>query len=206
MPLWGKQDVASNSDIAAVMQVNKATTTANQTSLYKNTTTGAFIADMKIGQFAADTNEVKATAGIPHSGWVLRKEGTGGRAGRVTYEVLVAGGSIGVPDGTDDTNLPDYTLRFTTQPTSASAQTGNVNIVSVAASTPTGATLAYKWQRWTGSVWADIPNTAGVWFNNTSPTLVANVAVANANTVRVLVSTTGANTITSSNATITLLP
>ena len=32
---------------------------------------------------------------VTHSGWVLRREGTGGRAGRVTYETLVASGSIG---------------------------------------------------------------------------------------------------------------
>lgn len=33
--------------------------------------------------------------GVPHAGWVLRTEGTGGRAGRVQYEVLVAMGSLG---------------------------------------------------------------------------------------------------------------
>jgi hypothetical protein len=43
--------------------------------------------------------------GIPHTGWVLRTEGTGGRAGRVQYEVLVAGGIVS--DGSDDTILPD---------------------------------------------------------------------------------------------------
>ena len=32
---------------------------------------------------------------VTHSGWVLRTEGTGGRAGRVFYETLVATGSIG---------------------------------------------------------------------------------------------------------------
>ena len=36
--------------------------------------------------------------GIPHAGWVLRTEGTGGRAGRVQYEVLVAMGSLGQTD------------------------------------------------------------------------------------------------------------
>jgi hypothetical protein len=43
---------------------------------------------------------------IPHTGWVLRKEGTGQRAGRVQYEVLVAGG-ITSGDGSDDSQLPD---------------------------------------------------------------------------------------------------
>jgi hypothetical protein len=32
---------------------------------------------------------------VTHSGWVLRTEGTGGRAGRVFYETLVAMGSMG---------------------------------------------------------------------------------------------------------------
>jgi hypothetical protein len=40
-----------------------------------------------------------------HTGWVIRKEGTGGRAGRVSYEVLVAGGPTS--DGSDDTILSD---------------------------------------------------------------------------------------------------
>ena len=44
--------------------------------------------------------------GISHSGWNLRTEGTGGRAGRVQYETLVAMGSMST-DGSDDTVLPD---------------------------------------------------------------------------------------------------
>lgn len=40
-----------------------------------------------------------------HTGWVVRREGTGGRAGRVQYEVLVAGGISG--DGSDDSILPE---------------------------------------------------------------------------------------------------
>lgn len=44
--------------------------------------------------------------GVAHAGWVLRTEGTGGRAGRVHYETLVAMGSIST-DASDDTLLPD---------------------------------------------------------------------------------------------------
>ena len=110
MPLWGNKDNAANSDIAAVIQVNKATTTANQTALYDNVTPDAFFANLTIGQFAVDTNEAQANPRIPHAGWVLRKEGAGGRAGRVEYEVLVATGSIAT-DASDDTNLPDRLLR-----------------------------------------------------------------------------------------------
>lgn len=56
--------------------------------------------------------------GVSHAGWVVRREGTGGRAGRVTYETLVAMGSLGaqtaaygtpasVADASDDSILPD---------------------------------------------------------------------------------------------------
>lgn len=38
------------------------------------------------------TDPSVTSAGISHTGWVLRREGTGGRAGRVHNEVLVAGG------------------------------------------------------------------------------------------------------------------
>lgn len=44
--------------------------------------------------------------GVAHAGWVVRKVGSGGRAGRVQYETLVAMGSM-TGDGSDDTVLPD---------------------------------------------------------------------------------------------------
>lgn len=47
-----------------------------------------------------------ANKGVGHAGWVLRTVGSGGRAGRVQYETLVAMGSIG-SDAADDTILPD---------------------------------------------------------------------------------------------------
>jgi hypothetical protein len=56
--------------------------------------------------------------GVAHAGWVLRTEGTGGRAGRVQYETLVAMGSLGAQtaaygtpattaDGSDDNVVHD---------------------------------------------------------------------------------------------------
>jgi hypothetical protein len=46
--------------------------------------------------------------GVAHAGWVVRRVGTGGRAGRVHYETLVAMGSLG-GDGNaaEDRILPD---------------------------------------------------------------------------------------------------
>lgn len=43
--------------------------------------------------------------GVTHAGWVVRTEGTGGRAGRVSYETLVAMGSMS-SDGSEDSILP----------------------------------------------------------------------------------------------------
>lgn len=43
--------------------------------------------------------------GVTHTGWVLRTVGSGGRAGRVQTETLVAGGIT--TDGSDDTIFPD---------------------------------------------------------------------------------------------------
>lgn len=48
-----------------------------------------------------NTSEGKRAA---HSGWVLRTEGSGGRAGRVQYEVLVAGNIVS-DNNSDDTLL-----------------------------------------------------------------------------------------------------
>lgn len=56
--------------------------------------------------------------GAAHAGWVVRTEGTGGRAGRVQYETLVAMGSLGAQtaaygtpattaDGSDDSVFHD---------------------------------------------------------------------------------------------------
>ena len=44
--------------------------------------------------------------GAAHAGWVVRREGTGGRAGRVQYETLVAMGSITGDDPGDDKYFP----------------------------------------------------------------------------------------------------
>jgi hypothetical protein len=45
--------------------------------------------------------------GGAHTGWVLRTVGSGGRAGRVQYETLVAMGGNFSTDASDDAILPD---------------------------------------------------------------------------------------------------
>ena len=212
MPLWGNYDNAANSDIAALMQVNSNTANATaRAALYLNTTANTIVFSEKgasnvvVGQFLANTAEIRAAnagnKGHPsHAGWVLRHEGRGLKAGRVWYETLVAMGSA-KSDGADDTYFPDTFISITTNPSSNTNNiASNVAFTVVATSTPT-ATLTYQWQVNNGG-WTNISYAAGQYFNPTTATLTANNKTANGNVFRVLVSSTGANTVTSANATI----
>ena len=210
MPLWGKYDNAANSDIAALIQVSGKLNSANQTLLFENTTANVFMksaqGNVVVGQFGVDTAEIRAAnqAGRghpPHAGWVLRHEGRGLKAGRVWYETLVAMASI-TNDGADDVYFPDYAVVINTQPSSnSSTNATNLTFTVAATSVPAGATLTYQWQRNNGG-WTNVAYTAGQYFNPTTLTLTANNITANGNVFRVMVMTTGANTVYSSNATI----
>ena len=69
--------------------------------------------DPQLGHFLQGTTATGAAVvggaqnkGVTHAGWNVRTVGSGGRAGRVQYETLVAMGSIST-DGSDDDVLPD---------------------------------------------------------------------------------------------------
>jgi hypothetical protein len=93
----------------ANLTIDKASgdnTTAGGATLQGETATGYVVAGGNRG------------TGIAHAGWVIRREGSGGRAGRVQYETLVAMGSLGktgsdygtaasTTDASDDSILPD---------------------------------------------------------------------------------------------------
>jgi len=81
MALWTMTDEAAGKP--------KNLTTAEKTTVY-----------------GVDTAETGATAGVTHAGWVKRTVGTGGRAGRVHHETLVAASSM-TGDAADDTQYPD---------------------------------------------------------------------------------------------------
>jgi hypothetical protein len=90
-----------------------AANSANNVTIDLTTTGGA-------GQYFTIVNGVRATAvsdrGLSqgssgaehatHTGWNVKKVGTGGRAGRVTFETLVAISEV-TGDGSDDISLPD---------------------------------------------------------------------------------------------------
>jgi hypothetical protein len=211
MSLYGKSDAASNVSVVVVSNVQKTPNTANRTALFGNTTADAFVTGATVGIFGADKAEVQASrAGantkVVAPGWVLRTEGSGGRAGRVQNETLAVVRLTS--DASDDSVLVDYKLRIDTQPSAATGDASNNDIVTfsvVGNSTPTGATLTYVWQKYNGSAFANLSN-AGAYSNTTTATLsvLANTA-SNAEIYRVRVAATGANAIFSSNAVITIV-
>lgn len=217
MPSWGNTDDAANSVNYATLQVHKTPNTVNQAALFNNTTVGAWTSggqtvNNAVGQFGVTTGEMQAAragAGtkMAHAGWHLRTVGTGGRAGRVQYECLVAMNTI--TGDADNSTVPNYLLSFSTQPQASNtgSKAGNATITLgpvVGASAPTGATLTYKWQYWNGSAFADI--TANTTYSTVATaTLTTNCgafAATGTTTVRAAVSATGAATVYSTNSSI----
>lgn len=210
MPLWGNVDNAANSDIAVLAQVNRNISTAERTRLYGNVAADAYFTGKTVGQFGVSTAEQDATAdGVakaPHAGWNLRTVGSGGRAGRVHYETLVAMGSLS-GDGSDDSVLPDYRIVISSQPAANSGNSTLLQVVSfkvAAATIPAGGTPTYLWQYTTDpgntATWATTAAVTG-FSGQTTTTLSVNTAIIADNTlVRAVVSATGADSATSSSA------
>jgi hypothetical protein len=159
MPSWGNYDNAANAPYWAVnstiinaanTKINaSAPTAANVALLYQNTTPDVYTTDETIGLFAVDAFEADVNDEVAHSGWVLRTVGSGGRAGRVQQEVLIATGII-----SDNTSpiYPDATITITSQPAgnTANLTVGNTATIRVTASITEGNTaapLTYQWQR-----------------------------------------------------------
>lgn len=159
MPSWGNNDNAANAPYWAVnstivnatdTKINaSAPTAANVALLYQNTSPDVYTTGETIGLFAVDAFEADVNDEVAHSGWVLRTVGSGGRAGRVQQEVLIATGII-----TDNTSpiYPDVTITISSQPAGNTANTdlGNTATFRVTASITEGNTaapLTFQWQR-----------------------------------------------------------
>lgn len=219
----GNYDSAANTPFWAAGLVNKEPTTAEAQKLYGNTSPNVYIAGATVGVFAVDENEA-SVAGTPGTGWVLRTTGSGGRAGRVTQEVLSIVSAFRSDNNADDSVYADASITISTQPLSTSlyANTSNSNVASFTVSVavqPTNSAVTYQWYYntadgllgWTalnnGS--AQIANT--LFGGNTSPTLTVAPADKTANTYvfRSVVTATPpsgtAVSTTSANASITIL-
>lgn len=201
MALWSNTDANTSVPKFAPSTVNLENTQDNSNLMYQNTTADAFVTGETIGVYGVDTNEQQATTTSKggHAGWVLRTEGSGGRSGRVHVETLVAMGSMS-GDG-EDTVYPDYRIVISTQPAAASnVAGGNAEFSVVATTVPTGGTLSYQW-----SVDANGSGTMVALTGETADTLsLENIATDNL--YRVVVSVTGGDDVTSSNAALTITP
>lgn len=214
MAQWGNSDANSNSVIWATESVNKPANTANRDALFGNTTANAYFDGVTIGQYGVDTNEMAAAraagaARPPHAGWVLKTEGQGGRAGRVTYETLVAMGTI--TGDAEDTSFPDLTIAITSQPQNATANSSaneEATFTVAATSTPAGS-LTYLWQYTADAGNTDsFATTVGVtgFGGQTTTSLTAQSnTIADGTLVRCVVSATGATSVTSDNAELTVV-
>jgi len=88
MSSWTKTDAAGGAPLWAVTMLNKAPSTSNRTALYENASANTFFTGATHGLFNFTTSETQSGK-IAHTGWVLKTSGSGGRAGRVSFQTLV---------------------------------------------------------------------------------------------------------------------
>jgi hypothetical protein len=221
MSSWGNYDNAANAPYwavsSAIMNVTEteqqasAPTAANVALLYGNTSANVYTSRETIGLFMADKYEVAASGAIPSTGWVMKTEGQGGRAGRVQWEVLAVVSEVkNDTAATEDTTLPDAVIT-TSNPTGVSfvAGAGNNGTFSVTTSVdPASATLTYLWQVSAdgGSSYASAANgvTANTTYvGNTTSAMTVYATNTDANTYLYRVQITATNPIANSNTSTT---
>jgi hypothetical protein len=180
-----------------------------------------YITGETIGLFGVDAQEEQVaetgTSKIAHSGWVLKTTGSGGRAGRVQTEVLVALNNM-IGDG-DAQLLPNVAIILSALGSkSVYANTSNAN-TAVFSVTPTlsgntAAALTYQWQvdnasgslGWTNVANGTPANTTYTGATTSSLTVIPYATDANTYVYRVVVSAADQGvTATSANGAITVL-
>lgn len=87
---WGNKDEAAGVPVFSPSYVNQSPTRENAEALYEGSVKVGSGTGATVGVYATTPTEMKDATGVAHSGWVLTKTGTGGRAGRIQTEVLVA--------------------------------------------------------------------------------------------------------------------
>jgi hypothetical protein len=152
MPLWSNKDEAASAPKHTVDIVSG------------NTGVQAYQVE-PVGTWGVDAAEAQASNVNGHAGWILRTVGSGGRAGRVTEETLVAMGSMGADgDSSDDTVYPDFIITITEQPEDQEVEANtNASFAVDYAEIPDGATVNIQWQVSTdgGDTWVDIEDADG---------------------------------------------
>lgn len=147
-----------------------------------------------VGVFGVTNDEQQVTQNTrgAHAGWVLEQVGTGGRAGRITTETLVAMGSM-TSDG-DAAVIKNTIITITRQPGNASNTVGGNASFNVAATATPSATLAYQWYA------------NGAIITGATANVYVAESVATQNNYYVIVSASGADSVQSSNGVLTITP
>ena len=83
------KDEAAGAPLWATAAIRKETSSANRTDLFNDANANGFITGITMGLFNYKDSEVAANK-VAHAGWNLKTTGSGGRAGRVSHECLIA--------------------------------------------------------------------------------------------------------------------
>ena len=83
------KDEAAGAPLWAVAAIRLPFTSVHRTNLFNDATADNFITGVTIGLFNYKDSEV-SDGKVAHAGWNLKTTGSGGRAGRVSQETLVA--------------------------------------------------------------------------------------------------------------------
>ncbi len=183
MPLFKKEDAAASFPIVTALLNKLKPTLANRTAMFGNTSPNV------TGVFVVSKEEAQANPGLAHAGIVARKIGSGGRAGRVQTEVLVAGSSFGGgTDAADDAAVPDGFVKFKAgTPADQTLATGAATTVTVVGLEikPTGTAVTYQWQiSVANGAYTNVAN-GGVYSGATTATLaISSVTGLNGNKYR----------------------
>lgn len=174
MSSWGNNDNSANAPYWAVnstiMNVSEtelnasAPTAANVALLYGNTTVDVYTTNETIGLFGVDAEEVGVNKNVAHTGWILKTTGSGGRAGRVQQEVLVALSTLKAPDG--DAQVYANVSITLSGPSNATVRANTLYAnaatftVTPTLTGNTSATLTYQWQfnDNIGGTWTNVTN------------------------------------------------
>ena len=89
MSSWTNVDEAAGAPLWSVAAIRKEPTSANRTDLFNDTTADNFISGVTMGLFNFKDSETQSGK-VAHVGWNLKTTGSGGRAGRIQFETLVA--------------------------------------------------------------------------------------------------------------------
>jgi hypothetical protein len=184
MALWSNTDANTSAPKNAV--ASGVGLSANGYTVFDSAQNIGDEGNTTVQVFGVDTTEqTNATKG-GHTGWVMRTTGTGGRAGRVHVETLVAMGSMS--GDAEDAVYVDTVITITAQPQGNSAFTSGEDLtLSVTATSNPSATLTYQWY--------DVAN-GSILAGNTATTLNLYNLTANAS-YNVIVSATGADSVAS---------